>query len=163
MSSESTHSVVLTREFNAPVAQVFNAWQDSELVKRWWGPLGFTVPVANMDFRPGGSSLVSMKAPDEYGGMVIYNAWSYSNIVPNERIEFKLYFTDANGNHIETSSMGPPADIPDGVPHVITVKALNDSRTEMTVSEFGYGSQETAMGSQSGLAQTLDKMEALFG
>lgn len=162
MSTESTHNVIATREFDAPVAQVFNAWKESDLVKRWWGPHGFTVPVANMDFRPGGSSLVCMQAPAEYGGMAIYNTWTYSKIEPNERIEFTLHFADHNGNRIDPASIGLPADIPDGVPHIITFKALGDHKTEMTVSEYGYGSAETAQGSRAGLDQTLDKMGAIF-
>jgi uncharacterized protein YndB with AHSA1/START domain len=54
--------MVLTRVFDAPVEQVWNAWRDSEIVKQWWGPLGFTCPVAEMDFREGGTSLVCMRA-----------------------------------------------------------------------------------------------------
>jgi uncharacterized protein YndB with AHSA1/START domain len=163
MNSNTTHNVVATRVFDAPVAQVFNAWQESDLVKRWWGPQGFTVPVANMDFRQGGSSLVCMRAPAEYGGQDMYNTWTYSKIVPNERIEFTLHFADSNGSRIAPSSIGLPDDIPDGVPHVITFKSLSDNKTEMTVSEFGYGSEQTAQISRAGLEQTLDKMAALFG
>ncbi|MCB0084547.1 MAG: SRPBCC domain-containing protein [Caldilineaceae bacterium] len=36
-------------------------WTDPDQVKQWYGPTGFTVPVANMDVRVGG------QAPDLYG------------------------------------------------------------------------------------------------
>jgi uncharacterized protein YndB with AHSA1/START domain len=45
-----THNMVVTRSFDAPVEQVWKAWSESEQVKRWWGPTGFTCPVAKMDF-----------------------------------------------------------------------------------------------------------------
>ena len=48
--------LVVTRVFNAPVKQVWKAWSEPELVMRWWGPNGFTYPVARMDFREGGTS-----------------------------------------------------------------------------------------------------------
>jgi hypothetical protein len=34
---------------------VFNAWTDPVLVKRWWGPRGYTTPSAEIDLRVGGA------------------------------------------------------------------------------------------------------------
>ena len=61
-------NLVVTRVFDAPLTQVGNAWSDPEQVKRWWGPDGFTSPVAKLDFREGGTSLVCMRAPNEFLG-----------------------------------------------------------------------------------------------
>ena len=52
--------LVFTRTFAAPVERVWQAWADPELVKRWWGPDGFTCPLARIDLREGGVSLVCM-------------------------------------------------------------------------------------------------------
>jgi hypothetical protein len=49
---------------------------------QWWGPEGFTCPVAKMDFREGGTSLVCMSSP-EYGDL--YSNWEYQKIVPMQR------------------------------------------------------------------------------
>lgn len=54
----------------------------------------FTSPLAKMDFREGGVSLVCMRAPKEFGGFDMYNTWTYTKIVPHERIEFTLNFSD---------------------------------------------------------------------
>jgi len=43
--------LVVTRVFDAPIELVWKAWSDSDEVKKWWGPTGFTCPVAEMDFR----------------------------------------------------------------------------------------------------------------
>jgi uncharacterized protein YndB with AHSA1/START domain len=47
--------VVVVRTFNAPRSLVFDAWTRPELVQRWLlGPPGWTMPVCEMDVRPGG-------------------------------------------------------------------------------------------------------------
>jgi uncharacterized protein YndB with AHSA1/START domain len=47
--------VVVVRTFNAPRALVFDAWTKPALVQRWMlGPPGWTMPVCEMDVRPGG-------------------------------------------------------------------------------------------------------------
>src|SRR4030095_6717295 len=60
--------LVFTRVFDAPIAQVWKAWSDPELIKKWWGPDRFACPLAKIDFRVGGTSLVCMLAPKEFGG-----------------------------------------------------------------------------------------------
>lgn len=63
--------LVVTRVFDALVDLVWKAWTDPEQVMRWWGPEGFTSPVAMIDFREGGTSLVCMRSPE---GQDFYNA-----------------------------------------------------------------------------------------
>ena len=48
-ATQPTLDVVVTRVFDAPVEEVWKAWTDSEKVMRWWGPTGFTAPVARID------------------------------------------------------------------------------------------------------------------
>jgi uncharacterized protein YndB with AHSA1/START domain len=163
MSTEpQTHNVVSTRVFDAPVATVWKAWSDSEQVRRWWGPQGFTSPLAQMDFREGGTSLVCMRAPAEYGGMDMYNTWTYTTIIPLERIEFVNKFTDKDGGPLGPGQMPTPPGVPSEVPHVITFKPIGANQTEMTVTEFGYTSAEAHDLSKGGLEQCLDKMAESF-
>ena len=63
--------LVVTRVFDALVDLVWKAWTDPEQVMRWWGPEGFTSPVAMIDFREGETSLVCMRPPE---GQDFYNA-----------------------------------------------------------------------------------------
>lgn len=47
--------VVVVRSFDAPRTLVFDAWTQPKLVQRWLlGPPGWTMPVCEMDARPGG-------------------------------------------------------------------------------------------------------------
>lgn len=163
MSTEAQkRDLVVTRTFDAPVGQVWKAWTDPESVMQWWGPTGFTSPLANMDVREGGTSLVCMRAPKELGGQDMYNTWTYQKIVPNERLEFILNFADKDGNKVDPAAMGMPPGIPKDVRHVITFNDLGDNKTEMTVTEYGYTSEQVVDLSKAGLEQSLDKMAASF-
>jgi uncharacterized protein YndB with AHSA1/START domain len=155
----ATYDLAVTRLFDAPVESVWKAWSDPNQVMRWWGPHGFTSPLARIDFRVGGTSLVCMRAPKEYGGQDMYNTWTYRKIEPLKRIEFILNFADQDGRKLDPATMGLPPGIPQDVPHVVTFKVVGN-RTEMTVSEYGYASNEAANVSRSGLEECLDKMAA---
>lgn len=158
--AQETRNLTVTRTFDAPVKKVWKQWSESENVMRWWGPKGFTSPLAKMDFREGGVSLVCMRAPKEFGGFDMYNTWTYKKIVPHERIEFVLNFSDKDGNKLDPAKMGLPPGIPPDVPHVITFKSLGDKKTEMSVTEFGYTSDQAVETSKAGLEECLDKMAA---
>jgi hypothetical protein len=53
-----TFDLSLTRTFNAPVERVWKAWSNGNDIMKWWGPRAFTAPVATLDFREDGTSLV---------------------------------------------------------------------------------------------------------
>lgn len=80
--------LVLTRLIGVPRAKLYRAWTEPDLLKQWFAPLPYTTPVAELDVRPGGSSLVVMRAPD---GTDLPNRGVYLDVVENER----LVFTDA--------------------------------------------------------------------
>lgn len=157
-----THNVVVTRLFDAPVALVWQAWSGADHVRQWWGPTGFTCPLANIDFREGGTSLVCMKAPPEYASQEMYNTWTYQKIVPLEQIEFIQHFSDAVGNPIDPNTLGLPPGIPAAVRHVITFNVLGDNKTEITITEYGYANEQVRDLSKAGMEQCLDKMAATF-
>ena len=153
-------NMTVTRTFDAPVEAVWKHWSDSDKVMKWWGPKGFTSPLAKMDFREGGVSLVCMRAPKEFGGLDMYNTWTYKKIVPHERIEFTLNFSDKDGNRLDPAMMSLPPGIPQDVPHVITFKALGDKKTELTIVESGYTTDQAVEISKAGMQECLDKMAA---
>lgn len=156
-SVADTRDLIVARRFAAPIERVWNAWRDPEQVKRWWGPKAFTVPVAEINFREGGTSLVCMRSPD---GQDLCNTWTYREIVPLQRIEFVLGFSDHQGAPLTPAEVGLPAAIPADVRHVISFEAVGDDETEMTVAEYGYPSDEIVAISKAGLEEVLDKFAA---
>lgn len=160
--NSQTHNVVVIRVFDTPVQHVWKAWSDPDYVMQWWGPTGFTCPLALMDFREGGTSLVCMRAPQEYGGQDLYNTWTYGKIDTHYRIEFVQHFTDYDGVQLEPAQIGIPPGVPKEVRHIISFKKLDGDRTEMTVTEYGYTSEQARDLSKLGMEQCLDKMAGIF-
>jgi len=155
-------NVVVTRVFDAPVEQVWKAWSEPGYVMQWWGPEGFTCPLAEMDIREGGTSLVCMRAPKEFGGQDFYNTWTYEEIAPMKRLVYILRFTGKDGKAFDPAEMGLPPGIPKEVRNVNVFKDLGDGKTEMTVTEYGHTSDQAHDLSKQGLEQCLDKMAAMF-
>lgn len=155
--SADTYDVVAAREFNASVEEVWRAWSDPGHVQRWWGPTGFTGIRADLDFRVGGTSLVGMRAPAEFGGQDLYNTWTYRRIEQPRLIEFDLRFTDGAGAEADA-----PPGVPSDVRHIITFAAVTGDRTSMTIIEYGYADEQARDISKAGLEQCLDKMETLL-
>ena len=161
-TAATKRDLVFTRIFDASVERVWKAWIEPALVKGWWGPKGFTCPVARMDFREGGASLVCMRAPLLFGGRELYNTWTYEKIAPLERFVYVLRFCDRDGQTIDPSMLGLPADMPKEVRHEITFKKLGQDKTELTVTEYGWTVGQMMEMSKMGMEQCLDKMAALL-
>ncbi|KAB2352407.1 SRPBCC family protein [Actinomadura rudentiformis] len=157
MSTDRTYDVVAVREFAVPIEEVWRAWSDPGHVQQWWGPTGFTGIRADLDFQVGGTSLVGMRAPAEFGGQDLYNTWTYHRIERPKLIEFDLRFTDGEGATIDS-----PPGVPSAVRHVVTFAAVHDALTSMTITEYGYAGEHARDLSKAGLDQCLDKMETLL-
>ncbi len=161
----NTRDLVVTRVFAAPLDLVWKAWTEPEYVMRWWGPDHFTSPSAKMDFREGGTSLVCMRAPEDFGGQDMYSTWVYQKIVPLKRIEFIQNLADKDGNLIDPLKIGMPPDFPRDTLTVVTFQDLGNGKTEMTVTEYNMPAADTEMGKNAelGLNQSLDKMAVSLG
>lgn len=93
MTAENArHELTLTRVIDAPREKIFRCWTEADLVKQWFAPLPWTTPVAELDVRPGGASLIVMRGPD---GNEFPNRGVYLDVVRNERIVFTDAFTEA--------------------------------------------------------------------
>jgi uncharacterized protein YndB with AHSA1/START domain len=87
-TSTDGRDLILTRMIDAPPEKVYRAWTDPELFKQWFVPQPWTISKAEMDIRPGGSSLIVMRNPE---GEEFPNPGLFLEVVPNQR----LVFTDA--------------------------------------------------------------------
>ena len=103
-------AVVIERIFDAPVDLIWQMWTQPDHFKEWYGPEGFTVPVAEMDVRVGGKRLVCMESPDR--SMKMWMTGEYLEVVSNERLVYTDSMSDENGNVISPSDIG----MPDGHP-----------------------------------------------
>jgi uncharacterized protein YndB with AHSA1/START domain len=157
-----TFYVVVSRTFSVPPEDAWRAWSESDLVKQWWGPTGFSCPVADVDLRVGGRTLVAMRAPAEFGGGDTYSTWTYTEVLPHTRIAYVFNFADPQGQRLLPADLGMPAGIPDDGEHQVTFDDLGGGRTKMTMVEHGYATENARNLSQAGLEQCIDKMEAIW-
>ena len=154
--------LVITRLFDAPIELVWRAWTDPQHVMRWWGPKGFTSPSCKIDFREGGKFIFCMRAPKEFqGGQDFYTAGVYKKIVPLKLIEFSQALSDKDGNRIDPTTMGMPADFPPEIPSALAFKRVGD-KTELTATEYGWTEGQMRDMSEAGLNECLDKLAELL-
>jgi len=142
--------LVLTRLINAPREKVYRAWTDPEMLKRWFAPLPYTTPVAELNVRPGGANLIVMRSPD---GKDMPNRGVYLEVVPNER----LVFTDAYVKAWEPSEK----------PFMTVILTFEDeggkTRYTARVRHWTVADRETheKMGFHGGWGLCTDQLEAL--
>ena len=89
-TTPSDREIVLTRLFDAPRRLVFEAMSKPEHVRRWWGQLGegYSVPVCEIDFRPGGAWRFVNRHPK--GEAAFHGV--YREIAAPERVVFTEIF-----------------------------------------------------------------------
>ncbi|MGH7131715.1 MAG: SRPBCC family protein [Phycisphaerales bacterium] len=63
LSLPSDLEITMTRIFEAPRAIVFDAWTKPELLRRWWGPPGWTLVTCDADLHIGGSYRYVVRNP----------------------------------------------------------------------------------------------------
>ena len=92
MTPDPDRDLVLHRRVAAPPDRLYRCWTEPELLKRWFAPEPWTVPVAELDVRVGGASLVVMRGPD---GTDYPSRGVYLDVVPGERLVFTDAYSDA--------------------------------------------------------------------
>jgi uncharacterized protein YndB with AHSA1/START domain len=151
-STNSKDAVVIERTFNAPQDLIWQMWTNPEHFKKWYGPMGFTVPVADMDMRVGGKRLICMASPD--GSMKMWTTGEYTEIVPQDRLVYTESPADENGNVVSPTAMG----MPEGYPATTEVTVLLEDlggRTKMVMTHAGVPADSGAGG---GWTQAFDKL-----
>jgi uncharacterized protein YndB with AHSA1/START domain len=148
----SEDEVVIERTFDASVELIWQMWTDPEHFKNWYGPQGFTVPIADMDLRLGGKRLVCMASPD--GSMKMWTVGEYTEIVPNQRLVYTESPSDENGNVVSPSAMGMPEGYPTTTEVTVLLEDLG-GRTKMIMTHAGMPASSGAGG---GWEQAFDKL-----
>lgn len=141
-TTPSDREIVISRVFDAPRALVFEAMTSPEHVPQWYGPRGWSLPVCEIDLRPGGSWRYVMRGPD---GNEMGLGGVYREITPPERVVTTESFDDYPGESLNT-----------------LVLAEEDGKTTVTATIL-YESKEIRdavreSGMQEGAAETYDRL-----
>ena len=140
--------LLVTRAFNAPRASVFRALTTPALVKRWLlGPDGWTMPVCEIDLKPGGKFRYVWRKDSAEMGI----SGTYREIAPPERIVHTEIFDD---NWTAGESL------------VTTTLDEIDGRTTMAMT-IRYASPESraialASGMLEGMSATYERLDTML-
>lgn len=151
-------NIKVERIFDASRELVWQAWTDPKHFMQWWGPQGFTSPLAKMDLRVGGKYHIAMTSPD---GRNMYNMGIYSEITPPERLVFTQCMADEDGNAVSPASFGM-TDMPDETEVIVTLEDVN-GKTKLTVQQIGFPEGQMTEMAAGGWAQSLEKMATTLG
>jgi uncharacterized protein YndB with AHSA1/START domain len=144
--TDSSDTVVIERDLDAPVDVVWAMWTDPEHFRQWYGPDGAAIPVADLDVRVGGPRLVCMEVVTPEGPVQMWFAGEHREVVERRRLVYTESESDADGT-------------PASPPTVVTVE-LEDlgGRTRVVLTHAGVAPDSPgAMGWQ----MALDKLAAL--
>jgi uncharacterized protein YndB with AHSA1/START domain len=142
----SDREVVLTRVFDAPRELVYDALTKPELLKRWFGPRGWSLVICEVDLRVGGAWRFVLRGP---GGAQMGMRGVYRELVRPERTVHTESFDEYPGESVVTG-----------------VLVERDGKTTLTGTVL-YESKEVrdavvSSGMEHGAAETYDKLAELL-
>jgi uncharacterized protein YndB with AHSA1/START domain len=146
VTTPTDREIVLTRVFDAPRHLVFDAFTRPELLKRWFGPRGWSLVVCEVDLKVGGGFRFVLRGPD---GRDMGMRGVYREIVPPERSVHMESFDDYPGES-----------------QVTAVLVEQGGKTTFTATVL-YASQEVRdivikSGMEHGAAESYDKLAELL-
>ncbi len=92
--NKENNTIHVTREFNAGLPLVWDAWTKAEMLDQWWAPKPYRAETKSLDFKVGGTWLYAMVSPENE------NHWAkadYTAIKPKQSISWIDAFCDENG------------------------------------------------------------------
>jgi len=92
---ESTNSILITREFDAELSLVWDAFTKQEILDQWWAPKPLVSKTKVMNFEVGGRRFYSMVWPE---GQEYWGVEKYTLIDPKTKIKLLASFTDKDEN-----------------------------------------------------------------
>lgn len=146
-------SIVVSREFDAPVEKVWQAYTDSGLLDQWWGPSPWRAETKRMNFKVGGYWLYAMVSPE---GQKHWGRMNYIVIDHLRSFEMEDGFCDEEGN------INP--DLPMSRGKVSFIKTPNGTRVEfkMTYATETDVQKIVEMGFEQGITMCIEQLVALL-
>ena len=96
-------TITITCEFDAPVARVWQLWDDPRQLERWWGPPGYPATFEHHDLTPGGTIIYSICGAD--GGERFDGTWNVVEVEPPTRLVVEDAIVDDDGTPSDGNSM----------------------------------------------------------
>ena len=144
-------TVVIRREFAAPLSQVWDAYTKPDILDQWWGPKPLVSKTKAMNFEVGGRRFWAMVNPD---GQERWSIQKYTSITPKTNFRFTSNFADKDEN---AEQPGSEWDIS---------FSERDGRTEVTITIYNESlarmERLTESGFREGVAMQFKNLEELL-
>ncbi|MBK7357692.1 MAG: SRPBCC domain-containing protein [Saprospiraceae bacterium] len=148
---KSTKTVLVTREFNAELSLVWDAFTKKEILDQWWAPKPFESKTKIMDFKVGGRRFYAMVSPE---GLEMWQLQQYTSITPNTNFKFLSVFADKDENpHLPGSNWDLNFSEANGITK-ISISIYNESLERME--------KMIEMGFKEGFTMTLNELNDLL-
>jgi uncharacterized protein YndB with AHSA1/START domain len=146
-ASVKPNPLIISRSFPAPCELVFQAWSSADHIKRWFSPETYTVPEAEIEFRPNGVFAVCMRSPE---GRDFWSRGRFLEISSPERLIFESSVTIGDSKKFTA--------------HTTVTFARDGNGTRMTVRQdyvvYDQAFMAAVEGAPEGWRTTLDKLGA---
>jgi uncharacterized protein YndB with AHSA1/START domain len=151
-------AVVIERHFDAPVEVIWQMWIDRDEFSAWYGPDGASVRVVRWDVRVGGSRLICMTAQTPSGGVNMWFAGEFLDLIENQRLVYTEFVSNEDGKPATEPHTGMPN------PHPATEVRVDlaevDGGTQMVMTHRGVPAESPGA---AGWRMAFDKLATHLG
>lgn len=150
---EDKKTLIAKRSFAANLSKVWQAWTDSDMLDRWWGPKPYNAVTHSFSFTEGGEWRYTMEGPE---GDAHYCINRYLTIKPEQEFTAEDLFTNEAWEvnlELPASHWKVEFSHTDGVTHVCVTTTYATATDLETV---------TNMGMKEGFDTGLSQLEALL-
>ncbi|HET9293131.1 MAG TPA: SRPBCC family protein [Gemmatimonadales bacterium] len=147
VTTPTDREVVMSRFFDAPRELVWEAWTNPRYVRQWLlGPEGWTMPVCEIDLRPGGSWHYVWRKAD---GAEMAMTGSYLEVAPPERL-------------VSTEKWGP--EWPETVNTLVLTESGGRTTTTLAIAYPSREARDAALktGMTDGTERSFARLDALL-
>lgn len=148
---KASKTVHVTKEFNAQLPLVWDAFTKQEILDQWWAPKPFLSKTKVMDFKVGGRRFYAMVSPE---GQENWQVQQYTSITPKTNFQYFSAFADKDENlHLPGSDWDLTFTEHNGITKV-NISIKNDSLERME--------KMIEMGFKEGFTMTLNSLDEVI-
>ncbi|HQQ99808.1 MAG TPA: SRPBCC domain-containing protein [Ferruginibacter sp.] len=147
---KAAQTVTITREFDAGLSLVWDAFTKAELLDQWVAPKPFTARTKYMDFTVGGKRFYAMVSPE---GQERWGLQEYRSFSPKTHFSMYNCFADSNENPELPGSEWDHTFSEAGEKTTVVIRIYNESLERMERILDGF---------TQGMKMSLSNLEALL-
>lgn len=148
---KAAKTVYITREFDAGLSLVWDAFTKKEILDQWWAPKPYESKTKVMEFKVGGRRFYAMVSPE---GQEHWSLQQYTSITPKTNFKYTNAFADKDENpQLPGSIWDLNFSEQNGITSV-SITIYNESQERME--------KMLEMGFKEGFTMTLDELETLL-